>query len=1008
MPSEHSCERMVQWLVDGGLADARGDTSRQLSVPPQDRFWLGLLAPESAVMASPLGDRAERMDPCAMGIRVLPSGSVPLNFKVAVSAVAWNRDSTAGTRQWLKTDRAHEEVTLSVTDDTSVALSSLSAALEAATGRDLRARLDIELQPEMHGGQSVSVTVVNETRHDIDGDPMLYEVRLELMDLTTRPFQLEALPDSFRYDRRVPAYGINCAIETRGPGHFATVEASVANRYRPEYWTAPEDQPDLSFAMLADDPIVPLSALVDAHAKWGNSAWSDEMLAELAVAHQWTDEMSQEAVLAREEFRSEADRLRAGLDVLSTNPDLLRAFKLMNRAMAHSTRGRFPGWRPFQIGFILSSLPGIRADHPDHDIADILWFATGGGKTETYLGLLVTALFYDRLTGKSTGVTAWSRFPLRLLSLQQTQRFANAICSAELERRNAQIEGDPFSLGFFVGQGSTPNKIEADPGPDDPNPVDPDMPSRFKLLRFCPFCDAEVEMAFNRRNWRLEHRCLSTECPWPEPGLPVYVVDYEIYRFLPSVIVGTLDKVALASMQVAMSGMLAAPTGFCSLPEHGFTYATRSSRPSGCLVPGCTGQSLTLPLEDRLFPPSIRLQDELHLLRDSLGAIDAHYESLLDHISASCGGSPPKIVASSATLTGYEEQADAIYRRHARVFPLQGASIDESFWTAKGESLLRQYVALAPRGVTQEHAADRLLTTLQRLARRLHSEPEVVASEIGVPLHDISDLLSLFGTNVIYGNTIRDLEASARSLESDQVAVDGPLNTAALTGHTPFPDVATILRRLEQPETDFHGRLHVITASSMMSHGVDIDRLNVMVMLGVPLTTAEFMQATARIGRRWPGCVFVLHKMALERDASVFRSFEHFVTQGDRFVEPVPVTRKSIRVLERTLPGLVQARIHHVHERRSGQRISMARSLRQYARSGGMSENGEIRAIIDMLSINKNDDPEAVEFVEDWIRTFFRNIDDPDPDAKWMSDLFPGEGPMRSLRDVELPAPVQD
>ena len=392
MPSEHSCERMVQWLVDGVLADARGDTSRQLSVPPQDRFWLGLLAPESAVMASPLGDRAERMDPCAMGIRVLPSGSVPLNFKVAVSAVAWNRDSTAGTRQWLKTDRAHEEVTLSVTDDTSVALSSLSAALEAATGRDLRARLDIELQPEMHGGQSVSVTVVNETRHDIDGDPMLYEVRLELMDLTTRPFQLEALPDSFRYDRRVPAYGINCAIETRGPGHFATVEASVANRYRPEYWTAPEDQPDLSFAMLADDPIVPLSALVDAHAKWGNSAWSDEMLAELAVAHQWTDEMSQEAVLAREEFRSEADRLRAGLDVLSTNPDLLRAFKLMNRAMAHSTRGRFPGWRPFQIGFILSSLPGIRADHPDHDIADILWFATGGGKTETYLGLLDRAL----------------------------------------------------------------------------------------------------------------------------------------------------------------------------------------------------------------------------------------------------------------------------------------------------------------------------------------------------------------------------------------------------------------------------------------------------------------------------------------------------------------------------------------------------------------------------------------------------------------------------------------
>ena len=150
-----------------------------------------------------------------------------------------------------------------------------------------------------------------------------------------------------------------------------------------------------------------------------------------------------------------------------------------------------------------------------------------------------------------------------------------------------------------------------------------------------------------------------------------------------------------------------------------------------------------------------------------------------------------------------------------------------------------------------------------------------------------------------------------------------PLNVAQLTGHTPFDEVREILDRLEAPEEDFANRIHVVAASSMMSHGVDINRLNSMIMLGQPLTTAEFMQATARIGRTWPGIVFSLHKMPLERDASLFRSFKSFVEQGDRFVEAVPITRRSKRVLERTLPGLMMARLYHLHERNSGQALTV-------------------------------------------------------------------------------------
>src|SRR5207253_7538637 len=163
-------------------------------------------------------------------------------------------------------------------------------------------------------------------------------------------------------------------------------------------------------------------------------------------------------------FWDEVRRIEAGVRALHADDRLLMAFRLMNEAMLHAANGRYDSWRAFQLGFLLSNLAGVADPGNDADTADIVWFATGGGKTETYLGLLVAAALYDRMRGKSSGITAWSRFPLRMLSLQQTQRFAEALAGAELERRKAKIEGAPFSLGFLVGRNGTPNRIRDDAG----------------------------------------------------------------------------------------------------------------------------------------------------------------------------------------------------------------------------------------------------------------------------------------------------------------------------------------------------------------------------------------------------------------------------------------------------------------------------------------------------------------------------------------------------------------
>lgn len=1013
-------EAFLSWMLNSVIAEARGDHHYSLPVAPRGRFWLGRLAPETVVQDSHLGERSERLEPCEVGVRLRLSRFDGRHISCSARLGVWQErpgDGEAGEPTWHKSKPIQVGATFqtprSVGPVVAAGRDAFAHALSGVGADGMVCEFHAEVEAGKDGPELV-VTLVNRSPKEVRRfDTNLYEVSLVVDAGETLPFALDTLPDSFRYDRAVAAYGVNCGVERLDDGSFRTTDRTMYDQPRPQYWDEEVgSRPDITFTRLANDPIPVLDDLVDACERWGLDHWGSEVLDRRAVTEGWDDAMSEEANSEAAKFFEELERLREGMTLLETNHDLRRSFCLANRAFAESPLIHHTEWRPFQIGFVLANAVSIVDNSHDGErrVVDTLWFATGGGKTETYLLYVVTAAFYDRLRGKREGITSWGRFPLRMLALQQTQRFADVLASAELVRRSERIEGHRFSLGFLVGSSSTPNRIPPrhDPRFSEFDPSDPDMPARYRVLLHCPFCgNQDLRMRFSRERWTLDHVCETSDCRWGNGALPFRIVDNEIYRSLPTVVVGTLDKAANVSMQAAMRCFYGAPSGRCPKPVHGFTYAPRSGSPGGCLFPGCSETANPLKQSGDLYAPTIRMQDELHLLRDSLGAVDSHYEALLDSLQ-DYYGSVPKIIASSATLTGHEEQVGALYRRKGRVFPVLGPEAGRSFWSRDTDALARRFAGLAPRGVTLEYATDQLTESLQRATRRAVDEPGKVAAQIGVDTAVIPQLVLNYGVDVVYGSTLKDVEAAARSFDT-QIQLEERVNSATLTGRTPLDEVRTTLKRLVDPEPGFYDRLHLIAASSMLSHGVDIDRLNVMVMLGLPLATAEFIQTTSRVGRVYPGLVIVLHKIGRERDAAVYRTFPSFVAHADRLIDPVPITAKSRRVLELTFAGLAHARLLGIHEP-----AAVAAGLKQLTKPGlvrrafntlPVLESDELKALTDMLSFTTPLDEHLRQDLTRYLREFYRALNDPANPADWVRELFPTPL-MRSLRDVEEQVPV--
>ena len=810
-------------------------------------------------------------------------------------------------------------------------------------------RLSVE-KIHIGGDACYNVTLSNEAEDDKHADVsensmFSPQVTVKLAGTKLRPFHFHVIPDDFRHDRSVWVHAINCSSEASADRQKIWSTHSPAFeqlRYMPSskyLKVAPK------FATLATDPMPVLTELAETMEQFDRDAWQPVSAAHPigSVHHAAVEE-------ARSRFRNEIHRVKDGIECLRADQGLLRAFKLMNESMKEMAGNAYDSWRTFQIAFITAMARDVASSHNPKfsqdaidtkkrtdDFVDIIYFPTGGGKTECYLGLVIFQAFYDRISGKTSGVTAWARFPLRLLGLQQFQRIFKTMHFAEMVRRRNRIEGDQFSVGLLVGKEATPNAIDNDT--IEALAAEPYAREKCRVVYKCPACEGATAIRYVPATARIEHFCqnfASKKCS--VNTMPVYVSDEEVFRHAPTVVVGTIDKLALAAMQANISLILGHATHRC--PTHGFCHKAK------CTHKQCSLKPEPIRPEHQPRPPRLLIQDELHLLRESLGTFDSHYEGMLQELVARAPNPGSlKVVAATATIERFETQCRHLYQKEARRFPEEGPRLGESFYAETKPEVRRQFLGLMPYGVTHINAMMDVLYFFHRDIQLLsNGKPgdelwkeaglnEISEKEARKLLLDTEPSLSYFTSKADADKVSTSIDVQVNEYLRDENLK--PLPQQTMTAETVFEEVNRALENLERPPPQFEDRIHAITATSMVSHGVDVARLNFMVFFGMPNMNAEYVQSSSRVGRSNTGLVLCMYRPGRERDRSRYHLHGKYHEFIDRLIEPVAINRWSRFSIERTIAGLVSAfLINHIQPLHGTKSLLMVRNAKAAIEAG--------------------------------------------------------------------------
>lgn len=732
-----------------------------------------------------------------------------------------------------------------------------------------------------------------------------------------------------------------------------------------------------------DELIAALSLLTTDYA-----AWIQEQRARIGTEVVGHDIQADRALDRCQEV---LERLRQGIATLRSDEKALAAFRFANRAMATQRvrsmfglamrrnekktladfdRPKNRSWRPFQLAFLLLSVPSLAdPSHPDRTkpveaYADLLWFPTGGGKTEAYLGVAAFTMAIRRMQGElggydgSRGLAVVMRYTLRLLTLQQFQRATTLICAMEVLRREALTEGDeslgsePFTIGLWVGNKVTPGGTDESAAAIEairsPNRNQSGLASPAQLTS-CPWCGSEIapgrDIEVDKGTGRTliycgdkKGRCdysKGKSSRFPHPGLPVLVVDEEIYHRPPTMMIATVDKFAMMAWRGQIRTLFGRVNREC--PRHGLLWPEADCNGNHQIGKGLPAVKVKAVRPIR--PPDLIIQDEFHLISGPLGTMVGLYEAAVDEL---CGWRlgdrtvKPKIIASTATVRKAQEQVHHVFMRRVTVFPPSGLDVEDNFFSVQrpiDEKSGRRYLGVCSPGSSRPAMLIRVYTAFLTAAQALFDRFGGAADPYMTMVGYFNSLRELGGMKRLAEDDVqtRSYRVRMSMVERPALAQRSVKNIRELTSRVSNQDIPKYLDQLEvkfkaefdaaegkyvtrwQEDDDIRA-IDVVLATNMLSVGVDVNRLGLMTVNGQPKGTAEYIQATSRVGRSFPGLVCTVLTWARPRDLSHYETFEHYHATFYKHVEAQSVTPFSPRAMDRGLTGSMLSLMRLEHE----------------------------------------------------------------------------------------------
>jgi len=620
------------------------------------------------------------------------------------------------------------------------------------------------------------------------------------------------------------------------------------------------------------------------------------------------DELYKETV---DKFDETTRRFYEGLNVLKKDENALKSFELLNETFKRASR--FDKWRIFQLVFILSLIPDIVDKTKRRDMCEILHVHTGGGKTEAYLGCVIFSAFYDRLSGKTFGTTAIAKFPLRMLSIQQLQRIASLFIHAEEVRKENKIEGEPFSVAYFVGSTEEFPRYTK-PIIDRLKKAEREKEEiRGKIVDVCPLCSGDVILDYKSKERYIVHKCKNCGREFM-----LFYTDEEIYRLLPTLIVSTVDKFAGIALNRRFKNIFGGKIDRC--PEgHGFIPHNDVCEVGLDGNEKCKKKGELCDINFKTGPALI-IQDEMHLIREAFGTINAHFESFIEALQSEFCGYAPKRIAMTATVAGAKHQIEHLYHKRISVFPgesPEGRGNKDFFFEYDLEEntkvIQRIMIGLKPNLRDNQFASLLTLKYLSEFINDVETHVDLFSQQWGVEVEELKEMIDNYKVFLTYHNKKSDVHSMNYYLEA---VVNSKLDSykikpKTLTGDNTLDDIKELIQIVENFPSDSKNNENLLSvfATSIVSHGIDIEKWNVMIFQGIPRSTAEYIQALSRVGRRYPGLVFVWFYPNRARDLSFYQNFADYHHIIEQKVENIPLSRWAKLGFMQTFTSIFNASI---------------------------------------------------------------------------------------------------